>query len=363
MSGITLQKENFAKSTLDGGILIGAGSIDIQAGDEALFPASGPFRAVIWGAAYTTPQDDANREIVEAEVSSSAVSFDITRAQEGTVAKAWDDGDHFALVFTKETIEEIEDAIELEHNASGSHKRFPVRAKFGWSDADTITLETATYEHNGTTQQTVYWNSQIVFNAGDNSADSNPDSSALGNNEKHYIYIDDSAVVASGSPILTDSELLNSTTAPTWNDAKQGRYNGNDKCIGAFVTDGSGNILEFHHDGGRFIQWDAHIEDVPPEAIASASWETKTLTAPFEKIMCIIRSGYGGTGAANLFYRITGSSGTGILLCACSVNTSGDYTRSELYTNSSGQIDLKYSAEVDNTALVYTAGFYLPVGM
>lgn len=118
---ITLQKENFAKSTLDGGILIGAGSVDIQPGDEALFPVSGPFRAVIWGVAYTTPQDDADREIVEAEVSSSGVSFDITRAQEGTVAKAWSDGDHFALVFTKETIEELETAIEAEHDADGAH--------------------------------------------------------------------------------------------------------------------------------------------------------------------------------------------------------------------------------------------------
>ena len=56
----------------------------------------------------------------------------------------------------------------------------------------------------------------------------------------HYVYIDDSAS-SYPTPIIIDS-----TTEPSWSDAKLGWYNGDDRCIGVIwsPTD-SATILEF----------------------------------------------------------------------------------------------------------------------
>ena len=145
---ITLKKTNFAKGTLVSNIAIDANSLSLQTGEGAKFPQTGNFRAVLWSASYAAPESDANREIVEATLTSGD-TFSITRAQEGTTAKAWSANDNFALVFTKETLDEIETEINTKASLTGAetltNKRITPRI-YSTSSASSLTPEIDTYD-------------------------------------------------------------------------------------------------------------------------------------------------------------------------------------------------------------------------
>jgi len=126
------------------------------------------------------------------------------------------------------------------------------RPQFRWKDADEIYIGSGHYEHGGSTRQrVVWWNSELTYKFGP--AGSNGSSSAIGNNEWHYLYIDDSAVNSLASNELTAAEFVSNTTAPTWDADLFGWYTGNDRCIAAFLTSGAGALVEFYHDGGDCI--------------------------------------------------------------------------------------------------------------
>lgn len=107
---IILQKKNFSKGTLNAAITAAATSLTLKSGEGVKFPSSGVFRAVIWGSTFATPEQDSNREIVEAELDSDD-TFTITRAQEDTTAYAWSADDNIALVITEGVLAEIENEI------------------------------------------------------------------------------------------------------------------------------------------------------------------------------------------------------------------------------------------------------------
>jgi len=79
------------------------------------FPA-GPatFLVVLYGAAFRSPQDDPDREIVKVTYTDRAATpWTITRAQEGTTAKAWSAGDNCLLAMTSGMLYQLQDAIDL----------------------------------------------------------------------------------------------------------------------------------------------------------------------------------------------------------------------------------------------------------
>lgn len=84
----------------------------------------------------------------------------------------------------------------------------------------------------------------------------------------HYIYIDDSAST------YPEVEIIDSTTEPAWSDAKQGWYNGDDRCIGAvWSPSGSAIVAEFSTDGeGKYI-YDTMIKYILNNGAPTGSWE------------------------------------------------------------------------------------------
>jgi len=102
-----LKNKNFAVSKLLAGIALDATSLSVLSADGIKFPASGTFRAVLWSQEYDSPIDDVVREIITMELDADDV-FTITRAQEGTAAKAWLANDNLAHVLTAGKIDEIE---------------------------------------------------------------------------------------------------------------------------------------------------------------------------------------------------------------------------------------------------------------
>jgi len=236
----------------------------------------------------------------------------------------------------------------------------PQRSVFGHSDDDTITIGTGSYFHDGTTRQTVFWDSAITFDLG--SAGSNALSDDLGASEWHYIYLDDSAIVTQGSPELDADCFLNDTTAPTWSDAKHGWYNGSDRCIFAVLTDADSDILEFYHDDNLVIFADRINNQ---DGDLDTTWTDVALSAPafVRKVLTTFVSRY-IDGTAVLYWRTNGQSGTtGHIINVSDAANEYNYNSIPVITDSSQKIEIKHSQSNGNTSTVDTNGWYFPVGM
>lgn len=144
-----MTKTNFGYSVLNGGILIGAGTLAVTAGTGARFPSAGNFPCVIWDAAYSNPQLDTSRELVLC-TSRSTDTLTITRAQEGTSAKAWDSGSKVAMVISAALITQIETEIGLKANIASP------------TFTGTVTLPTVTIESWTTFTPTTGWNWELT---------------------------------------------------------------------------------------------------------------------------------------------------------------------------------------------------------
>ncbi len=132
-----LQKKNFSKSTLGAAITSTAASLTVAAGDGVKFPQPGNFMAVLWGAAYSGPDQDPNAEIVLAAYS-SADAFTITRAREGTTAGAWNSGDHIAHIVTAGTFSDFDIVGEIKMYGGAT-------APSGWLICDGSAVSRTTY--------------------------------------------------------------------------------------------------------------------------------------------------------------------------------------------------------------------------
>lgn len=89
-----------------GGISNSATSVSIQSGDTSLFPATGNFEVTLWPAG--TNVTAANSEIALVTAGQGTGTFTITRAQEGTIAKSFNQGDNIGLLFTAKQLTDIE---------------------------------------------------------------------------------------------------------------------------------------------------------------------------------------------------------------------------------------------------------------
>jgi hypothetical protein len=105
------------------------------------------------------------------------------------------------------------------------------RAFVDYVDSDTIEIHTGFGECNGH-----YWEITSPIEH---------DMTGLTTTEDfHYIYIDDA------NSIYPEPRIIDRTTEPTWSDSKMGWYNGDDRCIGAVLSnDGSASLVPF---GGNY---------------------------------------------------------------------------------------------------------------
>ena len=234
------------------------------------------------------------------------------------------------------------------------------RSKFTYVDADTITIGPGVYHHSGTTDQIVYWNSTLTFNSTDTGS------------QWYYLYIDDSAIVTAGTNLLTASEFINSTTAPTWSDAKHGWYHGNNRCIFAYQV-GSGSICEFSHDGGDSVS-----------TVTNAVTSTPTLYPGIEKEVDLsLSSGRPGfcskldlyvnitprTVASTVYvYQFSGKSQLGIHFKVPASSTSTlDIELLLAGIQLSADMSLYYLSSLENYAGTYShyqiTGWHFPAGM
>jgi len=146
--------------------------------------------------------------------------------------------------------------LTTEERNRGRHNGF----RLGYSSTSAITISGGSWGHDGTTLQYVWMTSAATFTLGPGG--SNTRSDALAANQIHYIYIDDSAVVTSGTGELTASEFINSTDIPVYDNQRHGWYASGatnttayDRCIGAVLTNTSDEILEFSVTSRAFYRY------------------------------------------------------------------------------------------------------------
>jgi hypothetical protein len=232
---------------------------------------------------------------------------------------------------------------------------FVVRSKFTYKDGDEIYLDSAVYHHDGTTDQLVYWDSQLTFQFQN-----------LGASDWSYLYLDDSAIVTLGSNLLTASEFVDSTTEPTWSASKHGWYNGEDRCIFSIFTSGGSAVLDFYHNGGQFVQYDAQIIDLSPTDIDD-TFTDQALTIPNygddAQALVTLKGAYSVDGGDNVYWRKNGSSAT--------VNIAGRVTATSVHSTNSLTVSVDSTQKIEiamqtaggSTIAVYTEGWYFPAGM
>lgn len=246
-----------------------------------------------------------------------------------------------------------------------------VRAKFtynGGATAFTYKVGSARYWHVGTRSQWVYWDAELTPAA----------LAAPGANVWGYLYIDDSAVVTADTNLLTATELLWSTTAPTYSNAKGGWYNGDDKCVFMAPSNAANNNFKIQwHEGGNLMQHDGSIEiraAAELDGVAGSGWETVTATvgAPLLddiRIQCGVRLYY-SNGSGQLWVRHGSSSGTGIFVCAeAGVGDIAGTVFDILANVNAGALEFSAensfagAADDDMGAQIWANGWYFPRGM
>lgn len=224
--------------------------------------------------------------------------------------------------------------------------------KLGYSTTTAITVSGGMWAHTGTSNQHVYTNAQVTFTLG--SGGSNSGSTDLGASQVHYIYIDDSAVVAAGTALLTSTEFLNSTTAPSYNHAKAGWYNGTDRCIGAIVTNSSSEIRSFAVFGGQYYRYAAPILEMGSTA-AGTTYAALDLSSSVPRFSTRARLRLTCATAGTAFYFDTAS--TAVTPDACVTSHANLAITVEVSTNSSQ--NTYWYASATNVTDIGCTGYFI----
>ncbi len=284
-----------------------------------------------------------------------------------TVGSAWLNAVQNEIV---NTVEEAGITLKTATTETGTQLKeavntLQVRQNKGYVDRSILTyvsdeeviLYGAGYYHEGTTNQIVYWDTGIAFDCVTKFG------GALGNDTWYYFYLDDSAIVAAGTNLITLDEVLISTTAPSWSPSKRGHYNGNDKCINAVLTDGAGDILPFSQSNNRIFYHDA-INSLVATAV-STSWTTGTCDAPGFCTEVLVQFGMTYVdGPATGFWRTYGLGATsGLAYGTVAVAGTRSVSVDTVICDSSQRVQIKHSAANNSVSGFDTNGFVLPKGM
>lgn len=283
------------------------------------------------------------------------------------IQRAWDDLNQILLVLARNvptggTTAEII-ASELVTAVTQATRGGFQRSRFKYKDTDEIYLGPGTYLHKGTTDQTVYWDSELTFKFG--SGGTNGNSHDLAASDWFYLCIDNEAVVAADTNVLTAREFVAVVTEPTWDDNKYGWYIGNDVCIVGIRTTGGSAVQHFTHDGSRLIIYGTGLaENEADTALGSAGWVTFSYTAPSFCKRVLMRIRYNYIDASGVLAARTGGSpdpGDGRYVGRVGTGVTASLVLTPFDLNSSHEMQLKGAA--NNKVATATQGYYLPRGM
>jgi hypothetical protein len=288
--------------------------------------------------------DENSQALVDAEAIHEDVDGEINAISEKTTPVGAD-----IVIIEDSAASYAKKSLKLSNVVPFQIPGFVQRPKFEYKDADEIYINAGAYHHDGTTEQIVYWNSQLTI------------AGTFSGTDWYYLYLDDSAIVTAGTNLLTASEFIFSTTEPTWSHTKHGWYNGNDRCIFA-VYSSSGSIYKFYHDADSVV-YDVALNNLTLTDIDT--WTDVTLTIPaFATRASGIFEFEAGSQNTYSYWRPNGSSGAGHLIGTGSVTVSGACINTVMViADSTQKIEVNPAASGGAKIGVDTAGWYLPSGV
>ena len=254
--------------------------------------------------------------------------------------------------------------VTLDVDALTRRKGELQRPKFSYASASSITISPGIYDLDEKGKN-VSWDSTLTVTG------------LSGTNQWVYIYLDYSAI--SGTTV-TASEVIKSTTAPTWSDSKHGWYNGDDRCIFAVWMDNNGVIFQFWHDGNEAVGYSdssrtdtGNIRLTRSNSAMYNTWSSALrLEIPaFANKALVTFYGDGTATTGNItkyFFRTNGATTTSpgghVIAKVEDDEAEWNVNGIQLFTDSSQQIQLY--ADANNTSQsieVMTMGYFLPGGM
>jgi hypothetical protein len=219
--------------------------------------------------------------------------------------------------------------------------------KVQWTSTSSLTIGSGKIEINGTVYELA---SSVTLNV-----------TGLSTSTWYYVY-----VTGGLNSTLGLSNISYSTTAPTLSESKKGYYNGTAvRCIGAFYSDGSSNVLEFSVSG-LDVYWDESFSD-HDDNTPSDTWTDQALTVPLlgdgvihAHVMFYLNRA--GSSDSTVYYRKNGSSGGGNYI-GYLADANGRYqsVTATVPVDATGKIETKFgTADATNQLAVYNRGFRYP---
>ncbi len=147
------------------------------------------------------------------------------------------------------------------------------RMEFAFKDADEVYINPGAYyiQNNANDPGLTFWCNAILTFA----------FSGLGASEKHYIYADYSAIIAKNFGEVDASCFFNSTSAPTWDDDRQGWYSTDDLCIWGIPTNSASEIYPFVQVGNEIYYFEFETTyDLINGVDIDTSWLSYTADIP-----------------------------------------------------------------------------------
>jgi hypothetical protein len=233
-----------------------------------------------------------------------------------------------------------------------------LRSRFSWKDTDEISIEGGYYDVNG---KIASIGSKLTKQLSGSSAST-----------RYYLYLDESGITST-TPI-TATELIWSTSAPSWSDSLRGWYNASDRCIFGVITNAAGHIAEFFHSGD-FVQYADQIIGGKTSVVSydfttvdvDTSWVDCYLPIPGFAVhakLTIYAYRNGANAVCISSYRTNGQTGsTGHQIAVCLDTVSQQYNTFDAISDATQIIEVINSASNAHTISVYANGWYFPVGM
>jgi hypothetical protein len=233
-----------------------------------------------------------------------------------------------------------------------------VRPQFTWSSATVLKVGAGFYDCDG---KYSYWVSELSETL-----------AGLAAATRYYVYLDYSAIT-SGTAI-TATEIIVSSTAPTYSHSKVGWYNGSDRCIFSFLTEAaSTSMREFVHVGEKVIYANQITERARAVLSSASGWTDVDMASAIPAFCRAADVTFDLYGPQNVdppspvYWRTNGQTGTtghliGRLDKDNSVETI-DYFPCTVTTDSGQIIEIQFTSGATQQIGVYVDGWRFPIGM
>ncbi len=233
------------------------------------------------------------------------------------------------------------------------------RMEFDYKDADEAYINPGAYyiQNNANDPGLTFWSNAILTFA----------FSGLGASEKHYIYADYSAIIAKNFGEVDASCFVNSTSAPTWDDDRQGWYSTDDLCIWGIPTNSASEIYPFKQVGNEIYYFEFEVAfDLINGVDIDDSWLTYTADIPIFSRAAYVKALWGSSTTSDnstLQYQAADLATTENSSFLYNGSTA-DYSETMAWVSvdSSVQFKLKASASDSHVAYFQSQGFKLGRG-